>query len=104
MSPRNFARIFLTETGLTPAKYVERARLERARRLVEETRLPLSVVCSRAGFDSLQTMRRAFGRWLGVTPGEYALRFGQAEGVSAFAIVGKTGRQSSARKPQPWLP
>src|SRR5262249_53577652 len=41
MSPRNFARVFLAEIGLTPARYVEQARIERARSLMEETQLTL---------------------------------------------------------------
>ncbi len=75
MSPRNFARIFAAETKLTPAKYVERARLECARQLMEDTKLSLQAVATKAGFDSHQNFRRTFMRWLGVTPAEYLDRF-----------------------------
>jgi transcriptional regulator GlxA family with amidase domain len=103
MSPRNFARVFLAETGLTPAKYVERARLERARQLIEETTLPLSSLAGRAGFESDQQMRRTFVRWLGVTPADYVDRFGHAGGGTAFAIVPPTTRLRHEQA-QPWLP
>jgi transcriptional regulator GlxA family with amidase domain len=75
MSPRNFARVFVDETGLTPAKYVERARVEKARMLIEETQLPLASIAGKAGFDSDRQLRRAFLRWLKVSPSDYAARF-----------------------------
>jgi transcriptional regulator GlxA family with amidase domain len=103
MSPRNFARVFLAETGLTPAKYVERARLERARQLIEDTGLPLTSVAGRAGFESDQQMRRTFVRWLAVTPADYVDRFGKVGGDTAFAVV-KTTTRNGFREAQPWLP
>ena len=75
MSPRHFARAFRAETGVTPARYVERVRLEAARRLLEDTTLAISSVAYSAGFPSAETMRRAFVRSLGVSPAEYKRRF-----------------------------
>ena len=75
MSPRHFARAFRAETGVTPARYVERVRLEAARRLLEDTFVPVSGVAARAGFPSSETMRRSFVRALGVSPAEYKRRF-----------------------------
>jgi transcriptional regulator GlxA family with amidase domain len=75
MSPRHFARAFRAETGLTPARYVERVRLEAARRLLEDTSVPVSAVAARAGFPSSETMRRSFIRTLAVSPAEYKRRF-----------------------------
>ena len=75
MSPRHFARAFRAETGVTPARYVERVRLEAARRLLEDTPLAISAVASGSGFPSAETMRRAFVRALGVSPAEYKRRF-----------------------------
>jgi transcriptional regulator GlxA family with amidase domain len=75
MSPRNFARVFVAETGLTPGKFVERARVERARMMIEDTGLPLLTIAGHAGFDGDRQMRRAFLRWLKVTPSDYASRF-----------------------------
>jgi len=75
MSPRHFARAFAAETGVTPARFVERARLEAARRLLEDTAEPVAEVASTSGFASAETMRRAFTRVLGVGPAEYRRRF-----------------------------
>lgn len=75
MSERTFARAFLHETGETPARYVERARLEAARRLLTGSALPIGVVATRAGFGSEERMRRAFQRQLKVSPGAFRARF-----------------------------
>jgi transcriptional regulator GlxA family with amidase domain len=67
MSPRNFARAFTAETGITPAKAVERLRVEAARTAVEAggTLEPIAVRC---GFSDAEHMRRAFARAFGTTP------------------------------------
>jgi transcriptional regulator GlxA family with amidase domain len=75
MSPRHFARVFTRETGVTPAVYVEATRVELARRLLEETGLGLDAVADAAGFGSVETLRRAFHRTLGVAPSDYRSRF-----------------------------
>jgi transcriptional regulator GlxA family with amidase domain len=75
MSERNFARAFRAETGMTPAAYVEAARVERARRELETTDLPVQAVAARCGFGTVETMRRAFARRLGVNPAAYRDRF-----------------------------
>ena len=75
MSPRHFARAFRAETGMTPARYVERVRLEAARRRLEETGEPIGVVAEACGFGTAETMRRAFLRALAVGPAEYRRRF-----------------------------
>ena len=75
MSPRNFARVFRRETGATPAKYVERARLDAARRCLEDAALGLEEVASRCGFGSAEQMRRTFLRHLRVVPIDYRRRF-----------------------------
>lgn len=68
MSPRNFARAFVAETGVTPAKAVERLRLEAARARVETTREPIDQVAAAAGFGDPERMRRAFLRAFGQPP------------------------------------
>jgi transcriptional regulator GlxA family with amidase domain len=68
MSPRNFARAFVAETGLTPAKAVERLRLEAARLRVETTHEPIDRVAEGAGFHDPERMRRAFLRAFGQPP------------------------------------
>ncbi len=78
MSERNFARAFREETGVTPAAYVEAARLERARIALETGGEPVEAIARQAGFGTVETMRRAFRRRVGVSPAAYRGRF-QAE-------------------------
>lgn len=75
MSQRNFARVFASQTGVTPARYVESLRLERARALLEDGERPIQQVAAACGFGTVETLRRAFARRLGVAPGEYRQRF-----------------------------
>jgi transcriptional regulator GlxA family with amidase domain len=75
MSERNFARTFAKEAGETPARYIERARVDAARRLLSATDLSVSQVASRAGFGSEERMRRAFQRRLKISPGAFRARF-----------------------------
>jgi len=75
MSPRHFARAFAREVGTTPARYVERARVEAARRRLEETERGLDEVAADCGFASGEIMRRAFLRVLKVGPSAYRSRF-----------------------------
>jgi transcriptional regulator GlxA family with amidase domain len=76
MSGRHFARVFRSETGVSPGRYVERIRLETARRRLEESALTIDAVAAECGFGNYQSMRRAFVVALGVTPTEYRRRFG----------------------------
>jgi transcriptional regulator GlxA family with amidase domain len=75
MSPRNFARVFLRDTGTTPARFVERLRVEAARRRLEESQDKLEKVANDCGFGSSQSLRRSFLRVLNVPPNDYRLRF-----------------------------
>jgi len=75
MSPRHFARVFRAELGCTPAVYVERVRVETARRLLETTSLPVDAVATACGFGTVETFRRAFARRVGASPSEYRDRF-----------------------------
>lgn len=68
MSPRNFARAFTAETGTTPARAIERLRLETARTAVEADRTPLDRIAETAGFGDPGRMRRAFIRAFGQPP------------------------------------
>jgi transcriptional regulator GlxA family with amidase domain len=83
MSPRNFARAFRAETGMTPAAYVESVRVERARLVLESTPLAVAEVARRCGFGTVETMRRAFRRRVGVSPGDYRERFRPAVAAAA---------------------
>ncbi|QDY79948.1 GlxA family transcriptional regulator [Streptomyces qinzhouensis] len=75
LSPRHFARAFHAETGVTPGRYVERVRLEHARRLLEETTHGVAEVSRACGYGTPEAMRRAFVRGLGTAPVEYRRRF-----------------------------
>jgi len=77
MSVRHFTRLFNEEVGVPPAQYVEQARVEAAKALLELGNDGLDLVARRAGFRSPETMRRAFLRVLGVPPGAYRGRFGR---------------------------
>jgi transcriptional regulator GlxA family with amidase domain len=75
MSPRNFARAFRREVGVTPAAYVASLRVERARLELEAGDAPVEVVARRCGFGTVETMRRSFRRRLHTSPAEYRERF-----------------------------
>jgi transcriptional regulator GlxA family with amidase domain len=75
LSPRHFARLFKSEVGMTPASWVEEARVSAARRLLEQGHEAPKQVAMHCGFADADTLRRAFARHVGVTPAEYRKRF-----------------------------
>lgn len=75
MSPRNFSRVFRTETGTTPAHYIRQARVEAARTLLEQTRRTVEDIAAYCGFGSAEVMRRSFLDELGVPPASYRSGF-----------------------------
>ena len=75
MSRRNFQRQFTQSFGLTPAKFIERARIDAARRDLEDTRRTIDQISHSRGFGDSERMRRAFQRVLNVAPAEYRDRF-----------------------------
>ncbi|MGQ4442925.1 helix-turn-helix domain-containing protein, partial [Streptomyces violaceoruber] len=75
LSPRHFARAFQAETGTTPGRYVDRVRLEHARRLLEDTGDGVEEVSRASGYGTPEAMRRAFVKALGTSPAEYRRRF-----------------------------
>jgi len=75
MSPRNFARAFRREIGMTPAAYVEAQRVETARRLLESTGRSVAEVAQACGFSRVETIHRAFRRVLRIAPGQYRRHF-----------------------------
>src|SRR6266571_1954430 len=75
MSPRNFARVFASEVGTTPARFVTSVRVETARRLLEESSQDLEAICSMCGLGTPESLRRAFLRTVGVAPSQYRERF-----------------------------
>ncbi|MFF4959678.1 GlxA family transcriptional regulator [Streptomyces sp. NPDC001222] len=75
LSPRHFARAFRAETGLSPGRYVDRVRLEHARRLLEDTGDGVQEISRASGYGTPEAMRRAFLKALGAAPAEYRRRF-----------------------------
>jgi transcriptional regulator GlxA family with amidase domain len=75
MSPRHFARIFAKETGATPARFVDRLRVEAARRRLEESGDGVDAIADACGLGTAESMRRAFLRTLRVSPSAYRSRF-----------------------------
>jgi len=75
MSPRSLSRWCRDHLDESPAQVVRRLRLEEARRLLEETDLPLKDIANRAGLGDASTLWRAFTSRLGVTPAAYRERF-----------------------------
>jgi transcriptional regulator GlxA family with amidase domain len=79
MSPRHLGRVFCQQVGMSPGRYVERVRLETARRRLEESDHSVEAVALAAGFGSTETMRRVFVSSLAVSPTDYRRRFGRSQ-------------------------
>jgi transcriptional regulator GlxA family with amidase domain len=75
MSPRNFARVFTKEMKTTPAKFVERLRVEAARRRLEESHNSMEMIAGECGFGNINSMRNVFQRTLKIAPGQYRRHF-----------------------------
>lgn len=86
MSLRNFYRAFEEATGNSPASWVEQARLEIARRLLEQTGQSVDLIARSAGFTSSEQMRRAFARRFGVSPSDYRARFSRRDPQAEIAL------------------
>ena len=85
MSTRHFARIFVRETGTTPGDFIERVRVDAARRLLEDTSESVEQIARRCGLGEPDTMRRAFLRRIGIPPRDYRARFRTALDASVEA-------------------
>jgi transcriptional regulator GlxA family with amidase domain len=75
MSPRNFARVFTKEMKTTPAKFVERLRVEAARRRLEESHNSMETIADECGFGNVNSMRNVFQRTIKIAPGQYRRHF-----------------------------
>lgn len=83
VSPRTFARRFRDETGYTPMQWVMRARVDRARELLEETDLGVDAIAALVGLGTATNLRRYFRRVLGTTPSEYRRAFSRDSRLAA---------------------
>lgn len=93
MSPRHFTRVFRAQLGMSPGRYVERSRLETARRRLEESDVPVETVAATTGFGSAETLRRVFVQSLSVSPAEYRRRFGSKENHGICSRVDRQRQQ-----------
>jgi transcriptional regulator GlxA family with amidase domain len=75
MSERHFLRRFTDEVGVTPARYVAQARVDAARRQLEDSDESVTSIADRVGFGTAETMRRTFMRQIGAAPDHYRRRF-----------------------------
>lgn len=82
MSIRTLTRRFHKQTGMSPLRWVQTARVRRAQRLLETTALSVEQVATEAGFGSVTALRERFARVVGTTPQRYR---------HAFRIAGTAG-------------
>ncbi len=75
LAPRTFKRRFKEATGHTPIAYVQRIRVERAKRLLETSRMSVEEISWAVGYEDPASFRRLFKRLTGLAPGEYRHRF-----------------------------
>ena len=87
MSVRNFERVFTREVGITPSQYVLHVRVEAARRQLQQTNKGFKQVAAAAGFGSVDSMRRAFLRLLGITAQTYRAQLSARTRNSRFAML-----------------
>lgn len=76
MSPRTFARRFVSEFGITPHRWLVHHRVDLAQRMLETSQLSVDQIAARCGFGSAATMRHHFGRIVGTSPAAYRRAFG----------------------------
>ena len=92
VSPRTLTRRFRAALDLTPQAYIEEARVDAARRLLEETGLAIDDLRSRVGFSDPTSFRRAFKRRTGLTPGEYRQRYARHSAPADSDLGGAVAR------------
>lgn len=75
-SPRTLLRRFTAVLGVSPVQYVQQQRVERAKALLETTKLSVEDIAGRCGYQDASTLHKVFRQWAGLTPREYRARFG----------------------------
>ena len=75
MSVRNFSRVFLKESGMTPGKFLEKMRLEQAKNMLEYTDMSIEMITEKCGFGSIISLRRLFLKYLSLSPAQYRKNF-----------------------------
>ena len=82
LSVRHFSRLFRQQLGVTPAHYVESARIDAAARYLVHTGNGLKTIANAVGLGSVETLHRVFRHRFGVTPTAYRERFAMPEGIT----------------------
>jgi transcriptional regulator GlxA family with amidase domain len=100
VSRRTFSRAFAKHAHATPSVFVEQVRIDFARKLLEETDVPLKTVAFRCGFHNATQMRMIFSRRLGTTPKLYRERF-HAEDVPQIDAAGPHKKKAAAYSAAP---
>ncbi|WP_106916083.1 GlxA family transcriptional regulator [Chryseobacterium aurantiacum] len=75
MSVRNFSRVFLKESGMTPGRFLEKMRLEQAKNMLEYTDMSIDMIADKCGFGSSISLRRLFLKYLSISPAQYRRAF-----------------------------
>src|SRR5438445_907222 len=94
MSPRNFVRRFHQATGNSPRDYIQRLRIETAKRALEGAAKPLTAIAGEVGYRDVVAFRRLFQRWTGLSPSEYRARYGPR---TAPALSARPPRRLASR-------
>lgn len=71
MSVRNFSRVFLKESGMTPGRFLEKMRLDQAKNMLEYTEMSIDMIAEKCGFSNVISLRRLFLKYLSVSPSQY---------------------------------
>ncbi|MDN3693749.1 helix-turn-helix domain-containing protein [Chryseobacterium tructae] len=71
MSVRNFSRVFLKESGMTPGRFLEKMRLDQAKNMLEYTEMSIEMIAEKCGFGSVVSLRRLFLKYLSISPVQY---------------------------------
>ncbi len=98
MSPRNLARHFVQATGITPREFIEGARIDAARMMLEGSDRPLKAVAFDCGFGSVDRMRIVFSNRLGINPAQYRANFRRAEAAESTSHPTRIPPSSGARE------
>jgi transcriptional regulator GlxA family with amidase domain len=106
MSRRNFVRRFKSATGNVPREYLQRVRIESAKRSLESSGRSIGEISQDVGYGDVVAFRRLFQRWTGLTPSDYRTRYGPraaptlvAAAATSRAAGGTRGSRSSRRAP-----
>ena len=79
MSVRNFSRVFLKESGMTPGRFLEKMRLDQAKNMLEYTTMSIDAIAEKCGFSSAVSLRRLFIKHISISPAQYRKAFNGAD-------------------------